>query len=179
MLLVDALYQGLHKHLTTLVLEYQSQYAFSGYSRRHLIVPSHKQILRHGLFNTSAMSLLRHVLDLLPSNSILLLPSLLSLVANRPVFLIRLFRMPTTVYDASLVTRRARNNALYTFYVNNNAAVNAGLSVRREQPDTQLQTIVAERKETSANTNPGPVGTCPCTVAVNDNRGGNMGNNVQ
>ncbi len=87
--------------------------------------------------------------------------------------------MPTTVYDASLVTRRARNNALYTFYLNNNAAVNAGLSVRREQPDTQLQTIVAERKETSANTNPGPVGTCPCTVAVNDNRGGNMGNNVQ
>ncbi|NBR26264.1 MAG: hypothetical protein EBU08_21260 [Micrococcales bacterium] len=87
--------------------------------------------------------------------------------------------MPTTVYDASLVTRRMRNNALYTFYVNNNAAVNAGVSVRREQPDTQLQTIVSQRRETAGNTNPGPVGTCPCTKSVDDNRGGNVSNNVQ
>lgn len=87
--------------------------------------------------------------------------------------------MPTTVYDASLVTRRARNNALYTFYNNNNAAVNAGTSIRREQPDTQLQTIVTQRRETSANVNPGPAGTCACTVAVDNNEGGNVSNNVQ
>jgi len=89
--------------------------------------------------------------------------------------------MPTAVYDASLVTRRARNNTLVTWYFANNAAVNSGTSVRREQPDTQLQQIVTFRNETTANTNPGSSTTnpCPCTTAVQTNPGGNNSNDVE
>lgn len=85
--------------------------------------------------------------------------------------------MPTAVYDASLVTRRKRNNALYNFYTTNNAAVNAGTSVRREQPDTQLQTIVTYRHETGANTDPNA--SCPCTTATGTNPGGDNSKNVK
>ena len=85
--------------------------------------------------------------------------------------------MPTAVYDASLVTRRKRNNALYNFYVTNNAAVNAGTSVRREQPDTQLQTIVTYREEVTGNTNPNAA--CPCTTATGTTPGGDNSKNVQ
>lgn len=85
--------------------------------------------------------------------------------------------MPTAVYDASLVTRRKRAIALNTFYTANNAAVNAGQSVRREQPDTQLNEVVSQRRETTANTN--PTASCPCTDAVGNTPGGGNGNNVQ
>jgi hypothetical protein len=85
--------------------------------------------------------------------------------------------MPTTVYDASLITQRKRNYALYTFNRLNSAAVNAGTSIRREQPDTQLQTIVTYRKQVSANTN--PTAECPCSTAVDKNAGGNVSNNVE
>jgi hypothetical protein len=85
--------------------------------------------------------------------------------------------MPTANYDSSLVTQRKRNYALYTFNRLNSAAVNAGTSVRREQPDTQLQTIVTYRHQVSANT--GPADPCPCAVPVNRNPGGDMCNNVQ
>jgi len=88
--------------------------------------------------------------------------------------------MPTAVYDASLVTRRARNNTLVTWYLANNTAVNRGASVRREQPDTQLQQIVTFRNETTANTNPpNSASTCACTSAVGTNPGGNNSNNVE
>ena len=89
--------------------------------------------------------------------------------------------MPTAVYDASLVTRRARNNTLVTWYFANNAAVNSGTSVRREQPDTQLQQIVTFRNETTANTNPVATTTnsCPCTSTVDFNPGGDDSKNVQ
>jgi hypothetical protein len=85
--------------------------------------------------------------------------------------------MPTGNYDSSLLTQRKRNYALYTWNRINSAAVNAGLSVRREQPDTQLDTIVTYRNQVSANTN--PAAECPCSNSVNDNRGGNVSNNVQ
>jgi hypothetical protein len=85
--------------------------------------------------------------------------------------------MPTGNYDSSLLTQRKRNYVLYTWNKINSAAVNAGLSVRREQPDTQLETVVTYRHQVSANTN--PAAECPCSNSVNDNRGGNMANNVQ
>lgn len=85
--------------------------------------------------------------------------------------------MPTTVYDASLLTQRKRNYAIYTFNRLNSAAVNAGTSIRREQPDTQLQTIVTYRHQVSANTD--PTAACPCAVAVDKNTGGDVSNNVQ
>jgi len=85
--------------------------------------------------------------------------------------------MPTGNFDSSLLTQRKRNFALFTYNRINNAAVNAGLSVRREQPDTQLETVVTYRHQVSANTN--PIAECPCSQPVNDNRGGNMANNVQ
>ena len=88
--------------------------------------------------------------------------------------------MPTAVYDASLVTRRARNNTLVTWYLANNTAVRNGTSVRREQPDTQLQQIVTFRNETTANTNPVATTTnpCSCTSTVDFNAGGNNSNQV-
>ncbi len=85
--------------------------------------------------------------------------------------------MPTVNYDSSLLTQRRRNYALYTFNRLNSAAVNAGTSVRREQPDTQLQTIVTYRHQVSGNTNPDA--PCPCSTPVNDNPGGDVSNNVQ
>lgn len=87
--------------------------------------------------------------------------------------------MPTTNYDASLLTQRKRSLALYTFYTQNNAAVNAGTSVRREQPDTQLATVVTQRRETAANTNPTGANGCPCSTAVDNNEGGNNSKNVK
>ena len=83
--------------------------------------------------------------------------------------------MPTANYDASILTKRKRAIALFTFYNTNNASVNAGTSVRREQPDTQLGEVVTQRHTTRANTN--PTGSCPCTTAVVRNAGGDNGNN--
>ena len=91
--------------------------------------------------------------------------------------------MPTTVYDASLVTKRKRTTALYSFYKELNNAVVLGNNVRREQPDTQLQTVYLERKAASAATNPtgnlDGVPPCACTTYVETNPGGDMANNVQ
>jgi hypothetical protein len=105
------------------------------------------------------------------------------LLFARPLafFKLTVRKMPTAVYDASLVTRRARNNTLVTWYFANNTAVRNGTSVRREQPDTQLQEIVTFRNETTANTNPvaTTTNTCPCTSTVDFNAGGNNGNTVE
>ena len=84
--------------------------------------------------------------------------------------------MPTVNYDSSILTKRRRGVALASFYRTNNAAVAAGTSVRREQPDTQLQEVLAQRFETTANTN--PTGACPCSIPVLKNTGGDNGNNV-
>ena len=83
--------------------------------------------------------------------------------------------MPTVNYDASILTKRKRANTLFNFYTTNNAAVNAGTSVRREQPDTQLGEVVTQRHDTKANTN--PTGSCPCTTATNNNPGGDSSRN--
>lgn len=85
--------------------------------------------------------------------------------------------MPTGNYDSSLITQRRRNYALYTWNRLNKAAVNAGVSIRREQPDYQLQTVVTYRHQVAANTNPTAV--CPCAESVDNNAGGNMSMNVQ
>lgn len=85
--------------------------------------------------------------------------------------------MPTGNYDASLLSQRRRNYALYTYNRLNSAAVNAGQSIRREQPDTQLETIVTYRRQVSGNANPAAV--CPCSESVGKNPGGNMANNIQ
>ncbi len=85
--------------------------------------------------------------------------------------------MGTTNYDSSLRTQQRRSLALYTFNRLNNAAVNAGTSVRREQPDTQLAETVAYRHEVRANYT--PVDGCPCSQPVSFNPGGDNSNNVQ
>ncbi len=89
--------------------------------------------------------------------------------------------MPTANYDASTVTKRKRTIAEYTFYKQLNTAVTLGNNVRREQPDTQLQTVYLYRKEAAAATNPVPAGEagCACTQIVERNAGGDMANNVQ
>jgi hypothetical protein len=70
---------------------------------------------------------------------------------------------------------------MYNYYLNNFNAVNAGVSVRREQPNTQLGTVLTQRHQTAANTNPVDSGSleCPCSIAVSENAGGNMSKNVQ
>lgn len=61
--------------------------------------------------------------------------------------------MPTTVYDASLLTFRKRAKALYAYNAALSSAVNAGASVRREQPTLQSGEIITTRKQ----------GGCFCT----------------
>jgi hypothetical protein len=84
--------------------------------------------------------------------------------------------MPTANHASSVLTERKRSRALYTFNRLNNAAVAAGLSVRREQPSGQLGQVVTQRHEVNANTNPND--SCPCSTAVNPNPGGNNGVNI-
>ena len=86
--------------------------------------------------------------------------------------------MPTGNYDSSLLTQRKRNYAIYTWNRLNNQAVANGTSVRREQPDTQLATVVTYRNQVSANRND-PSVECPCVLSVDKNPGGNMSANVQ
>ena len=85
--------------------------------------------------------------------------------------------MPTANYDSSLLTQRRRNYAIYTWNRLNNAAVAAGTSVRREQPDMQLQTVVTYRHEVAANKD--PAAECPCKESVDRNPGGDNSANVQ
>ena len=61
--------------------------------------------------------------------------------------------MPTAVFDASYVTFRARAKTLAAFNSANAAAVNAGASVKREQPTLQSNEVVITRMQ----------GGCFCT----------------
>jgi hypothetical protein len=85
--------------------------------------------------------------------------------------------MGTTNYDSSLRTQQKRSLVLYTYNRLNNAAVTAGRSVRREQPDTQLSEVVTYRHEVRANYT--PVDGCPCSQPVSSNAGGDNSANVQ
>lgn len=85
--------------------------------------------------------------------------------------------MGTNNYDASVLTQRKRAAALNSFYVSNQAAVNAGTSVRREQPSTQLNEVLLQRQTSVAATNPGA--SCPCSTYTGSIPGGGNGNNVQ
>ena len=56
--------------------------------------------------------------------------------------------MPTTNYDASMLTRYARSATLRAYNNNLNTAKNAnGQIVLREQPTVQLQEVIAQRSE--------------------------------
>jgi hypothetical protein len=83
--------------------------------------------------------------------------------------------MPTANYDASLLTQRRRNLVLYSWNKANNAAVTAGTSIRREQPNMQLQTVVTYRQQTLAN-NTSDAG-CQCDSPTNSNTGGDNSQN--
>jgi len=74
--------------------------------------------------------------------------------------------MGTANYDASRVTQRKRAVTMYSWNAANKAAVTAGTSVRREQPDSQLGEFVTYRNITQAYSNPATVGACPCSVEV-------------
>ena len=74
--------------------------------------------------------------------------------------------MGTANYDASRVTQRKRAVTMYSWNAANKTAVNAGTSVRREQPDSQLGELVTYRNITQAYSSPAVVGACPCSVEV-------------
>jgi hypothetical protein len=87
--------------------------------------------------------------------------------------------MPTGNYDASRVTQNRRNVTMYNWYVTNNTAVAAGASVRREQPNTQLATIVTQRHQVEGNNNVNAAPeACPCSTQVVNNPGGDNSVNV-
>jgi len=89
--------------------------------------------------------------------------------------------MGTANYDSSRRTELKRTQAIYTWNQRNKAAVTAGLSVRREQPDTQMSEVVTYRREVRGNYTPtsGPNVNCPCSQPVFVNAGGNNSANVQ
>ena len=61
--------------------------------------------------------------------------------------------MPTTNYDASVLTRYKRSATLRAYNNNLQAAKNAnGQIVLREQPTVQLQEVIAQRSEVSCGT---------------------------
>jgi hypothetical protein len=89
--------------------------------------------------------------------------------------------MPTANHDASLLTKRKRAYTLFSFNNTLKTAVVAGQSVRREQPDTQLQEVLAQRADVTANILQNPNNAsdpCQCNTAVDNNLGGNNGKNV-
>jgi hypothetical protein len=73
--------------------------------------------------------------------------------------------MPTAVFDASYLTLRKRAKTLYAYNAANTAAVNAGASILREQPSTQMAEVIVVRRQ----------GGCFCT---NDAAGLTMTGNV-
>jgi len=82
--------------------------------------------------------------------------------------------MPTANYDASRVTQRMRSAVMYGGKVVIDTAVNAGTSVRREQPGTQLNEILAYRNMAKGFYTPvvNGVSGCDCSQDVVVNSGG-------
>lgn len=79
--------------------------------------------------------------------------------------------MPTTVYDASLLTFRNQAKALFGFNRANTAAVTAGTSVKREQPTFQSGLVIITRRQggcfcvtdlSGGNPNSAAPGACNC-----------------
>ena len=67
--------------------------------------------------------------------------------------------MTTRNMDSSYLTMRRNAMALSSYNSALQTAVNAGTSVRREQPSGQVLTVITERKQ----------GTCFCTDINNGN----------
>jgi hypothetical protein len=78
--------------------------------------------------------------------------------------------MGTGNYDVSRVVQRKRTAVLNSFYTTNNTAVNAGNSVLREQPGTQLNDVVVNRNISKGFYT--PTGACPCSQDYFINGGG-------
>jgi hypothetical protein len=83
--------------------------------------------------------------------------------------------MPTANYDASLLTRQRRDFTIFTWNKNNQVLVNQGQSILREQPNTQLATVVTYRHQALAN-NTAP-GGCQCEATTLRNSGGDRSQN--
>lgn len=60
--------------------------------------------------------------------------------------------MSTTVRDASMITRQNRDAALYAYASNLQNQVNAGTSIKREQPTSQTAVVILQRN----------LGACVC-----------------
>jgi hypothetical protein len=83
--------------------------------------------------------------------------------------------MPTANYDASLLTRQRRDFTIFTWNKNNQVLVNQGQSILREQPNTQLATVVTYRQQAWAN-NTAPDG-CQCEATTLRDSGGDRSQN--
>jgi len=73
--------------------------------------------------------------------------------------------MGTANRDASRVTQRKRAVTMYSWNAANHTALEAGQSIRREQPNTQLGELLAYRNTTRAYSTPVD-NSCPCSKEV-------------
>lgn len=67
--------------------------------------------------------------------------------------------MPLTNRDASQITLKRQQKALFAWKSYNDTAVNAGASVLREQPSFQSATIILDRRQ----------GGCKCSADASEN----------
>lgn len=76
--------------------------------------------------------------------------------------------MPPANRDSSDLTRRRRAGVLAAWAAANTSAVNAGASVRREQPTTQSLEVVVQRQQGACYCNAAYpfVGCGPCSGGV-------------
>jgi hypothetical protein len=75
--------------------------------------------------------------------------------------------MSVTNRDASFLTRLRQGNTLRAYYTNLRAAQNAGTTVRVEQPNTQLEAVITNRREQPCGLCSGNVYSFPPTNAPN------------
>lgn len=73
--------------------------------------------------------------------------------------------MSTRNYDASFITQKRRAIALNTFKNTVEEGNVTGTTIRKEQVSGQLQEVIADRKLTTAFTN--PAAACPCSDPAN------------
>ena len=76
-----------------------------------------------------------------------------------PNILLGPIRMTLTNYDASQIAMKKRQKALFAWKSANDVHVNAGTSIRTEQPSYQSAEVLAMRKQ----------GGCKCTADASDN----------
>ena len=67
--------------------------------------------------------------------------------------------MPLTNTDASQITLKQKQKVLYAWKINNDSQVNRGVSILKEQPTFQSNSVVIDRRQ----------GGCKCSADASEN----------